>query len=116
MTVDPTMPPVRQSLHRLPLSVIDEVSDRIDQLEKQGIIERVSASSWVSPLVVGRKRDGSVRLYVDMRHVNRAVIMDGYPLPRIENVLIGPVVRKFSPVWTSRMPTTNLTSTPTFVI
>ena len=87
VTVDPGVPPVRQPLRRLPLSVVDEVSARLDELEEQGIIERVSASSWVSPLVVGRKRDGAIRLCVDMRKVNQAVITDGYPLPRIEDVL-----------------------------
>ena len=49
--------------------------------------ERVSASTWVSPLVVGRRRDGAIRLCVDMRRVNKAVVTDGYPLPRIEDVL-----------------------------
>ena len=87
VTVDPTVPPVRQPLRRLPLAVVEEVSGRLDQLEKQGVIEKVSASTWVSPLVVGRKRDGRIRLCVDMRRVNEAVITDGYPLPRIEDVL-----------------------------
>lgn len=85
--VNPSVPPVRQPLRRLPLTVKDEVSDRLDELERQGVIERVSAASWVSPLVVGRKRDGRIRLCVDMRRVNEAVITDGYPLPRIEEVL-----------------------------
>ena len=85
--VDPDVPPVRQPLRRLPLAVVDEVGARIDELERQGVVEKVSASRWVSPLVVGRKRDGSVRLCVDMRQVNRAVITDGYPLPRIEDVM-----------------------------
>ena len=87
VTVDKTVPPVRQPLRRLPLSVVDEVSKRLDQLEQQGVIEPVSASNWVSPLVVGRKRDGRVRLCVDMRRVNKAVVTDGYPLPRIDDVL-----------------------------
>ena len=87
MTVDPNVTPVRQPLRRLPLSVKEEVGARLDQLEREGVIERVEASEWVSPLVVGRKRDGSVRLCVDMRQVNRAVVTDGYPLPRIEDVL-----------------------------
>ena len=85
--VDPTVMPVRQPLRRLPLAVVDEVSARLDELESQGVIEKVSASPWVSPLVVGRKRDGRIRLCVDMRRVNQAVVTDGYPLPRIEDVL-----------------------------
>ncbi|XP_043219275.1 uncharacterized protein K02A2.6-like [Amphibalanus amphitrite] len=87
VTVDPGVPPVRQPLRRLPLAVLDAVSARIDELEAQGVIEKVSASPWISPLVVGRKRDGAIRLCVDMRRVNQAVITDGHPLPRIEDVL-----------------------------
>lgn len=84
---DPSVPPVRQPLRRLPLSVQAEVGKRLDDLEAQGIIEKVSSSRWVSPLVVGRKRDGQVRLCVDMRQVNRAVVPDAHPLPRITDVL-----------------------------
>ncbi|XP_043216447.1 uncharacterized protein K02A2.6-like [Amphibalanus amphitrite] len=87
VTVDPGVPPVRQPLRRLPLAVLDAVSARIDELEAQGVVEKVSASPWISPLVVGRKRDGAIRLCVDMRRVNQAVITDGHPLPRIEDVL-----------------------------
>ena len=87
VTVDPTVRPVQQPLRRLPWAVKDEVSARLDQLEREGVIEKVTASEWVSPIVVGRKRDGGVRLCVDMRQVNRAVVTDGYPLPRIEDVL-----------------------------
>ena len=61
--------------------------DRLAELESAGIIESVSASEWVSPLVVGRKRNGDLRLCVDLRKVNRAVITDGYPLPHIEDML-----------------------------
>ena len=63
------------------------MSARLDELERDGVIEKVEASEWVSPLVVGRKRDGGVRLCVDMRQVNRSVVIDGYPLPHIEDVL-----------------------------
>ena len=81
------MPPVGQPLRRLPLAVVDEVCGRINELERQGVIEKVSASRWISPLVVGRKRDGSIRLCVDLRQVNKSIVPDGYPLPRINDVL-----------------------------
>ena len=71
VTVNPSVTPVQQPLRRLPWAVRDEVSARLDQLERDGIIEKVEASEWVSPLVVGRKRDGGVRLCVDMRDCQR---------------------------------------------
>lgn len=51
---------VRQPLRRLPLAVVAEVKDRLDQLESEDIIEKVRTSRKVSPLVVGSKRDGRV--------------------------------------------------------
>ena len=48
--VDPDVPPDRQPLRRLPLAVVDEVSAGIDELDWQGVVEKVSASRWVSPL------------------------------------------------------------------
>ena len=56
VTVDPTVPPVRQGLRRLPLAVRDEVGARVKELESQGVIERIQASTWVSPIVVVNPR------------------------------------------------------------
>ena len=61
--------------------------DRLAELERDGIIESVDASEWVSPLVVGKKRNGDLRLCVDLRKVNQAVVTDGYPLPHMEDML-----------------------------
>ena len=51
------------------------------------MIERIQASTWVSPIVVGKKRNGSIRICVDMRQVNRAVVTDSYPIPHMDDVL-----------------------------
>ncbi|XP_053392140.1 uncharacterized protein LOC128554851 [Mercenaria mercenaria] len=56
-------------------------------LEKLDIIEKVdSPSKWVSPVVVVPKKEG-VRLCVDMRRANEAVIRERYPIPTTEEVL-----------------------------
>ncbi|ROL51121.1 Retrovirus-related Pol polyprotein from transposon 17.6 [Anabarilius grahami] len=78
--------PVRQKLRRLPLSIRKEVSTELNRLLTAGIIEPVDASEWVSPLVVVRKRDGHIRLCVDLREPNKSVIMDCYPLPHMEDL------------------------------
>ena len=85
--VNPAVCPVRQPLRRLPLAIREEVSACLVELEKAGVIERVQASQWVSPIVVGRKRNGQIRLCVDLRQVNRAVVTDGYPIPHMEEIL-----------------------------
>lgn len=80
-------PPVTAKLRRLPLAVRDAVTDELRRLEKEDIIERVEASEWVSPIVVIPKKDGKIRLCVDLREVNKAIIPDVFPLPHTEELL-----------------------------
>ncbi|KAI4894806.1 hypothetical protein NFI96_001731 [Prochilodus magdalenae] len=79
--------PVRQKLRRLPLSVRDAVSAELEHLLKEGIIERVDASPWVSPIVVTQKKNGGIRMCVDFREPNKAIVVDCYPLPHIDELL-----------------------------
>lgn len=85
--IDPTVKPVRQKLRRLPFAVRASVSAELDRLLKAGVIERVDASAWVSPIVVTGKKTGGIRMCADLREVNKAVITDCYPLPHIDEML-----------------------------
>ncbi|XP_064479133.1 uncharacterized protein K02A2.6-like [Ornithodoros turicata] len=79
--------PVTGKLRRLPLTVREQVSDELRRLEEQDIIEKITASEWVSPIVVVKKKDGSIRLCVDLREPNKAVIPDCFPLPHTDELL-----------------------------
>lgn len=83
----PGIPPVATKLRRLPLLLREQVAHELSRLERSGVIERVSASDWVSPLVVVKKKNGSLRLCVDLREPNKAIVIDGFPLPHIEELL-----------------------------
>ncbi|UYV79234.1 hypothetical protein LAZ67_17001685 [Cordylochernes scorpioides] len=80
---DTNVPPVQQKLRRLPPVLLDEVHKEIQRLVKMDIIEPIVTSKWISPIV----KDGSIRLCVDLREPNKAVILDAYPIPLIENIL-----------------------------
>ncbi|XP_042145272.1 uncharacterized protein LOC120848911 [Ixodes scapularis] len=82
-----TVPPVQSKLRRLPMTLRDRVSEEIFKLEREGVIERVEASEWVSPIVVVRKPDGNIRMCVDLRAPNQAVVIDSFPLPCINELL-----------------------------
>ncbi|KAL3973851.1 tissue factor pathway inhibitor [Sarotherodon galilaeus] len=84
--VNNNVQPVRQKLRRLPLSVRTEVSAELSRLLKAGIIERIDAAEWVSPLVVARKRKRELRLCVDLREPNKSIIADCHPLPHMEDL------------------------------
>ena len=60
------------------------VSTALEQLEQQGIIEKVQGPTpFVSPLVVIPKKDGDVRLCVDMRLANKSIQRVRHPTPTV---------------------------------
>ncbi|XP_064475837.1 uncharacterized protein K02A2.6-like [Ornithodoros turicata] len=79
--------PTTTKLRRLPLQIRDDVSKELKKLLDMGVIEAIDASPWVSPLVVAKKKDGRIRLCVDLRAPNKAVVPDCYPLPNMEELL-----------------------------
>ena len=72
--IDETVTPVAQSARRIPFHLRKKVSTELKKLEEQDIIEKVEGPTpWVSPLVVIPKKNGNVRLCVDMRMPNQAI-------------------------------------------
>lgn len=83
----PEVKPVQQKLRCLPLSVREAVTNELNELEEQGIIEIIDSSERVSPIVVTSRRNGRIRMCVDMREPSKAVVPDGHPLPLIEDLM-----------------------------
>ena len=78
--------PVRQSVRRIPPHQRDHVRRLLDEMLSKGVVEQ-STSPWASPIVLVRKKDGSIRFCVDYRKVNEITRKDAYPLPRIDTTL-----------------------------
>ncbi|KAJ0393889.1 hypothetical protein P43SY_007544 [Pythium insidiosum] len=62
------------------------VDDHVRKMLKEGVIE-MGNGPWGFPVVLVRKKDGSVRFCVDYRALNQVTIKDVYPLPRIDETL-----------------------------
>ncbi|XP_076293044.1 uncharacterized protein LOC143215119 [Lasioglossum baleicum] len=78
--------PIKQAPRRVPVQRKDEVRQLIADMENQGVIEK-SVSSWMSPVVLVKKKDGSTRFCIDYRQLNNITKKDSYPLPRIDDTL-----------------------------
>ena len=84
--VDPNVKPVIQPLRRLPLALREGVTAELTSLLEEGIIEPINAAPWISNLTIAHKKSGGLRICVDLRRVNDAVIPDKYPLPTAEEL------------------------------
>jgi len=78
--------PVRQPLRRYPPAHVQAISEHVDTMLQQNVIEP-ACSPWASNIVLVRKRDGSLRCCIDYRQLNSATRKDAYPLPRIDACL-----------------------------
>lgn len=64
-------------MRRLPFKVRDQVNKQIEDLLNLDIIEKVEGpTEWVSPVVPIIKKNGEVRLCVDMRRANQAILRE----------------------------------------
>lgn len=75
--------PVAQPYHRVPPNQMKEVQEHIQDLLTKKVIKE-SHSPYAAPIVIVRKKDGTIRLCVDYRRLNAKTIGDAYPLPRIQ--------------------------------
>ncbi|KAJ8332771.1 hypothetical protein SKAU_G00416720 [Synaphobranchus kaupii] len=83
--LDPKVTFVIQPLRCSPLALHDDISSQQLSMLDDDIIEQVNASPWISNLVV-KKRSGGLRLCMDLRAVNKAIIPDKYPLQTTEEL------------------------------
>ena len=65
-----------------------QIEDEIDELEKNDIIEKTSGPTpWVSNIVAVPKQNNTVRLAIDMRQANKAILRERFPMPNIDETL-----------------------------
>ena len=80
--------PVAQHPRRVPFSLREKVESKLHELEQLDIIEKVKGPTpWVSPIVVVPKPSGEIRLCIDMRRANEAIVRERHPIPTVDEVL-----------------------------
>nr|GEY47515.1 reverse transcriptase domain-containing protein [Tanacetum cinerariifolium] len=77
--------PVAQAPYRLALSKMKEFSEQLKELYDKGFI-RPSSSPWGTPVLFVKKKDGSFRMCIEYRELNKLTVKNCYPLPRINDL------------------------------
>ena len=78
--------PVRMPQYRLPHAYRELVDKELQEMEEGGIIE-TSNSEWASPIVLIKKKDGTMRFCIDYRRLNAVTQVEAYPMPRIDDII-----------------------------
>ncbi|GJT96548.1 putative reverse transcriptase domain-containing protein [Tanacetum coccineum] len=81
----PGATPVAKSPYRLAPSEMQELSGQLQELQDKGFI-RPSHSPWGAPVLFVKKKDGSFRMCIDYRELNKLTVKNRYPLPRIDDL------------------------------
>ncbi|KAI3790873.1 hypothetical protein L2E82_04266 [Cichorium intybus] len=81
----PGAAPVARAPYRLAPSEMQEIMSQLQELLDKAFI-RPSSSPWGAPVLFEKKKDGSMRMCIDYRELNKITIKNKYPLPRIDDL------------------------------
>ncbi|MFS7996640.1 putative nucleotidyltransferase, Ribonuclease H [Helianthus anomalus] len=81
----PGAAPIARAPYRLAPSELEELSKQLQELLEKGFI-RPSSSPWGAPVLFVNKKDGTFRMCIDYRELNKVTVKNRYPLPRIDDL------------------------------
>ncbi|KAF5809961.1 putative nucleotidyltransferase, Ribonuclease H [Helianthus annuus] len=81
----PGAAPIARAPYRLAPSELEELSKQLQELLEKGFI-RPSSSPWGAPVLFVKKKDGTFRMCIDYRELNKVTVKNRYPLPRIDDL------------------------------
>ncbi|GJX47409.1 putative reverse transcriptase domain-containing protein [Tanacetum coccineum] len=81
----PGVVPITKSPYRLEPSELEELSGQLKELQDKVFI-RPSSSPWGASVLFMKKKDGSFRMCIDYRELNKLTVKNCYPLPRIDDL------------------------------
>ena len=81
--------PVALSTARpVPVAYLDRVKEELEQMASTGIISKIfEATDWCSGMVVVPKKDGGIRICVDLTNLSRAVKREYHPINAVDYTL-----------------------------
>ena len=85
--IDPTVSPVINPPRTIPAALRERVKAELNNMEKRRVIRKVEEpTNWVNSMAIVEKPDGSLRICLDPRHLNKAIKREHFQLPTIEDI------------------------------
>ena len=79
--------PVIHAPRKIPLSLMPKLKETLDDLESSGVVSKVEKpTDWVNSLVIVEKKDGSLRICLDPKDLNKSIKREYYSPPTIEAI------------------------------
>ncbi|XP_027086615.1 uncharacterized protein [Coffea arabica] len=85
INIIPETTPISKIPYRMAPAELKKLKEQLQELLDKKFI-RSSVSPWSAPVLFIKKKDGSLRLCIDYRELNRITIKNKYPLPRIDDL------------------------------
>ena len=81
------MKPMKEHLRRSGAEKIKAISEEVARLLATEFIHEIYHLEWLVNVVMVPKKDKSLRMCIDFKHINRACPKDHFPLPRIDQIV-----------------------------
>ena len=86
--IDPNVIPVIHSPSRIPFALKPKLKAELQRMLGMGVISKVETpTSWVNSMVCVEKRNGDIRVCIDPRDLNRAIVRDHVQLPTAKEIM-----------------------------
>ena len=85
--IDPSVPPVQHRRCKVPIEYKAEIEKELNDLVHQGIIvKQTKLTPWVSSLTHPKKPNGKLRICLDPKDLNKAIIRENHKAPTLEEI------------------------------
>ncbi|KAA0035443.1 ty3-gypsy retrotransposon protein [Cucumis melo var. makuwa] len=85
LVLEPGAASISRAPYRMAPAELKELKVQLQELLDKGFI-RPSVSPWGAPVLFVKKKDGSMRLCIDYRELNKMTVKNCYPLPKIDDL------------------------------
>ena len=88
LMVDETIMPTKQPVRRVPIAIKEQLQKELQRMEEMGVIAKEEQpTDWISSLVTVKKPNGKIRVCIDPKPLNRALIRSQYLMSTLEDLL-----------------------------